>query len=256
MFAHEKDITFPDGKSYAFMIWKMSIWLTLVLGMIVIGIGAFAFWTNRLFSEEIRQPAEICLSNKFPGKSVSIDELKADSRTVFSDTEFGTGEKYEFYSAFQEEEFEKAKFDDEKSFPEIAKADEIYRFSWLRTFHNPYMFRAYRIGDDKLLVAKGTDGKGGYGIGNLILSKTRILSDREWCEFIRRLDEADFWSKEKIDVNTLAHDGSFWMIEGVRERRFYIAGEQSPRGGDFRDACMYLMRISGLNIDENSREFY
>ncbi len=239
-----------------FMIRKMPIWLALVLGTILIGMIALAFWTSRLFSEEIRQPAEICLSNNFPGKSVSIDDLDSDSRSVYSDVEFRSRDDDKFYAAFQEERLEKAKFDDEESFPEIANADEIYRFSWLRTFHNPYIFRAYRIGDDKVLVAKGTDGKGGYSLGSLIVNKTRILSDREWCEFIRRLGEADFWSKEKIDLDTLANDGSFWIIEGIRERRFYIAGEQSPVGGDFRDACIYLMKLSGLNIDESDPDFY
>ena len=238
------------------MIRKIPIWITIPIGAVMIGLVAVAFWTGKLYLQEVREPAEICLSNKFPGKSFSINELRANDLSVFSDAEFGTGEKDGFNSSFLEEPFEKAAFDYEKSIPEIAKADEIYRFSWLRTFHNPYMFRAYRIGDDKFFVTKETDGKGGYGLGSLILNKTQSLNDQEWCEFIHRLDSADFWNKDKIDIHTLANDGSFWTIEGFREQRVYVAGEQSPVGSDFREACIYLMKLSGLNIDENAPDFY
>jgi len=31
---------------------------------------------------------------------------------------------------------------------------------------------------------------------------------------------------------------------------------QSPEQGDFREACVYLLRISGVKIDESKGELY
>lgn len=241
---------------------KIPAWFLIMMSSFVIGIIAVILWTFPSHLENIEPPAEICLSNKFPGNSISIDELKLQDRSVFTKSKIfdqsdsATQRNDDLFTAFEEELFEKDKFQNGKAFPEIAMADEIYRFFWLRTFHNPVMIRLHRIGDKKYIVAKQTDGRSGYEIGKLVFNKTRQLSDEEWCRFIILLDKANFWTKSKIDVGHLANDGAFWNVEGVRDGRYYITGEQSPRTGKFRDACIYLMRISGLDINENAWEFY
>ena len=229
---------------------KVPISLKLILGVLLIGIGVFAYWTNRLFSKEISQPAEVCISNKFPGKSVLIAELDRARLSVFNDPRYTLWQGDRFYSDFQEEQIERTVVDNGESFQKVDTVNEIYRFIWLRTFHTPSMFRAYRIGTDKFLVSKEFNGTG------LTVDKTQKLNDGEWCELIRLLDEADFWNMSKIEIGTLAHDGAFWIVEGLREGRFYVAGQQSPKGGEYRDACIYLMKLSDLNIDENAPEFY
>ncbi|MEO6588386.1 MAG: hypothetical protein ABIP06_03570 [Pyrinomonadaceae bacterium] len=241
---------------------KIPVWFLITMSSFIIGIIAVILWTIPSFVENIEPPAEICLSNKFPGNSISIGELEPQDHSVFtkskiSDQSESTSERNaELFTSFQEEPFEKDKFQNGKAFPELAMAGEIYRFFWLRTFHNPIMIRLYRIGDKKYIVAKQTDGRGGYETGKLVFNKTRQLSDEEWCKFIILLDQANFWTKSKIDVSHLANDGAFWNVEGVRDGRYYITGEQSPRTGKFRDACIYLMRISGLDINETNWEFY
>jgi hypothetical protein len=185
-----------------------------------------------------------------------VDKLNPRDRSIFDEERFAWDPADPFYSAFKEEHFDKSRFDSGKADHEIAEADEIYRFFWLRTFHNPYSFRVLRSGNDKVLVVKKTDGYGGYEPGSLVVNKTIKLNDQEWCNFLDLLDGADFWNKKKLSIGNLAKDGSFWSIEGIREHRYYVAGEQSPAGGKFREACIYLMRISGEHIDENAQEFY
>ncbi len=238
------------------MTRRFPTWLILTIVIFVIGVGSIVVWTTSLYRQDIRTPAELCVSNEFPGKSVDVALLGDPNRSVYNDSTFSSGRDEKFYLSFQEEPFEKIKFGDEAKYAELAKADEIYRFFWLRTFHNPYGFRVYRIGDDKFIVSKMTDGKGGYGIGKVADQKTRRLTDNEWCEFIALLDKANFWSKEKVDVKELANDGAMWEMEGYRERRYYITGEQSPAGGEFREACLYLMQLSGFKIEEIVWEFY
>ena len=237
---------------------KFPLWILAAIGCFVVGLGMFVFWTFSKSIVEVSEPPKVCLAKRFPGKSVFIDELKPQDHTPFADTEFVADDKRvtDFYSAFGEEFFEKNKFNDGKAFPEIAMADEIYRFYWLRTFHNPVVIRVYRIGNEEFIVSKKTDGSGGYNYGKLIFNQSRKMSNSEWCEFIGLMEKADFWNRKKVDVKKLANDGAMWDIEGVRENRYYMTGEQSPKQGEFREVCIYLMRISGLNIDENAWEFY
>lgn len=235
---------------------KIPVWIFMSLACFAAGVCVAVWWTFSLPVEEVRKPIENCSPSKFPGKSVAISDLDARHRSVFDKESFGTQSDDKFYSAFQEERFEKDTFQNGKAYPEIAMADEIYRFFWLRTFHNPVIIRAYSLGDEKFIIVKQTDGHGKYETEKLILNRTRKLNDEEWCEFINLLDRADFWNMKKIEVGTLAQDGAFWNIEGVRDQRYYIAGEQSPIEGEFREACIYLMKISGLEIDKNGSEFY
>ncbi len=237
---------------------KFPLWISATIICCIVGLAAVIFWTLSKPIAEIGKPPQFCLAKKFPGRAVSIDDLKPQDYTPFEDLKLSTNSKRvtDFYSAFGEDFFEKDKFYDGKAFPKIAMAGELYRFFWLRTFHNPVVIRVYRIGNEKFIVSKKTDGMGGYDYGKLIFNQSRKLSDSEWCEFIGLLEKADFWNKKKVDVNKLANDGAMWDVEGVREKRYYMAGEQSPKQSEFRDACIYLMRISGLHIDENAWEFY
>lgn len=234
---------------------QIPLWLTISLGCFLLGVAAVIYLV--MPGEGIPDiPGEICISNKFPGKSVPIDDINSKTRSVFNSTEFFSEPSDELFKVFQEEKFEGNKFHNGKAFPDIAQPSEIYRFFWLRSFHNPVVIRIYRIGGEKYIVAKQTDGKAGYQMGNLVKSVSRKLTDSEWCEFINLLDKADFWSKNKLDLATLSNDGAMWDLEGARDGRYYASGEQSPVDGSFYDACLYLMKISGLNIDEHSPDFY
>lgn len=234
---------------------KIPVWLAISFVCFLLGVAAVIYFVipGGALPDV---PGEICVSNKFPGKSVPINELNSETRSVFEHSIYSSEPSDEFFQAFQEERFEKDKFHNGKDFPDIAQPTEIYRFFWLRTFHNPVVIRVYRIGGEKYIVAKQTDGKGGYEPGKLIRNVSRKLSDSEWCEFINLLDKADFWNRQKMDIGTLSQDGAMWSLEGVREDRYYVVGVLSPIDGPFYDACLYLMKISGLDIDEHSPDFY
>jgi hypothetical protein len=235
---------------------KIPTWLLITFACFLVGIISVVIWKVSFSKNEVESLPEICWSKTFPGKAVSFNKLTPQTRSPFDNKEFFKEQNDKFYAAFQEERFETEKLQNGKLYPEIAQASEIYRFFWLRTFHSPIIIRIYSKDNEKYIISKQTDGRGGYYAGNLVFNKTRKLEDSEWCEFLRLLDEADFWNKKEIEVAKLANDGSFWHLEGVSGQRYFIAGEQSPQESKFRDACIYLMRISGLNIDENSEEFY
>lgn len=229
-------------------------WILVLSIALVVCTSAVGAWIYRLFADDLDQPPGLCLSNRFPGRSISLLFETEPLLSIFDKNDFESGNRELIYRAFEEDSPTDLKPDQSKS--SDLEVDEMYRFFWLRTFHEPFLFRIYRSGGQFYLVAKRTDGKAGYEFGNLVTDTTRTLRDSEWCEFVRLLDQADFWNMDRIKVETLAHDGSFWVMEGFRESRYFVAGQQSPAGGDFREACIYLMKLSGIKVDENSAEFY
>lgn len=59
---------------------------------------------------------------------------------------------------------------------------EIYRFTWLRTFHNPIMIRAQKVKSNFTLTVKRLSVQGGYEPGQIIMNKTFKIKETEWDE--------------------------------------------------------------------------
>jgi hypothetical protein len=143
---------------------------------------------------------------------------------------------------------------DEPSLLDARGFDESYRFLWLRTFHHPVAIRVWRVGNEHFISAKESDGAGGYEPGKVIANSERNLSAQEWDDFLRLLYDADYWCLGDNGMGGL--DGAQWILEGFREGSYHIAVEWSPREGAYREACLYLLKLSGLNIDPSSSEVY
>jgi hypothetical protein len=242
------------------MFKRFPIWIAVTAGTFLLGVAGVILWLSSGRVERVSVPFCYHESTSFPGRSIKINDLGTSDRSAYSKSEFFVPIENKFLHAFDEKPFDAETLINIKANPDLAEADEIYRFFWLRTFHNPVLIRVQQLRGERSIVAKITDGKAGYDPGKLTQTVSRKLSDSEWCELIRRLDEARFWSKDKIDVDRLAEDGAFWIVEGVKaasgDRRYYVTGEQSPVEGSFRDACVYMMKLSGLHVDENSEDFY
>ena len=85
----------------------------------------------------------------------------------------------------------------EPSLVEMAKTRaHVYRFLWLRSFHNPI---AVRLNVDKdgtsLLTVKVTNGRGSYPPGALVKNETRRLSKDYTQGFLDDVRELDYWGR-------------------------------------------------------------
>lgn len=132
---------------------------------------------------------------------------------------------------------------------------ERYRFLWLRTFHHPVAVRVWDAGGDRFVTLKELSGAGGYEPGRLLLERTRKLSKGEWDEFKRLLDEACYWEMPTAD-DTLGNDGAQWVLEGVRENRYHVVDRWTPKGGSYREACLYALSLSGFVADGDDDLIY
>ncbi|HEO65817.1 MAG TPA: hypothetical protein ENI73_08095 [Spirochaetes bacterium] len=128
------------------------------------------------------------------------------------------------------------------------KKTEIYRFTWLRTFHHPIMIRVYQSGGKSFLIAKELSGAGGYDPGELKHNVKRQLLKKEWQNILEHVKKSSYWYlKTKID-DLLGFDGAKWIMEGVKKGKYHVVDRWSPEKGSYRELCLYLLKLSGLKV--------
>ncbi len=129
----------------------------------------------------------------------------------------------------------------------------IYRFLWLRTFHNPIAIRIEKQLDIYKLTWKLCDGAGGYDPGKLIINKTKTIDKKSWDKFNNLLSKADFWNLNTIEVEIPGNDGSQWILEGTDKHNYHIVDRWSPKGGNFYECCNFLINLTDLKIYINDK---
>lgn len=147
---------------------------------------------------------------------------------------------------------------DEGSLLDIADENrEVYRFLWLRTFDHPIFVRIEREGRYQFnLMSRELDGAGGYEPGKVFRTDNKTLTKEEWCEFIRLLDDANYWRMPTNKRVDRGRDGSQWILEGVKDNRYHIVDRWTPDKGEYREACIYLLKLSGRDIEKLKDDLY
>ncbi|MEN3327038.1 MAG: hypothetical protein V7638_1845 [Acidobacteriota bacterium] len=191
-------------------------------------------------------------SSCFPGLSVRV--IKSSAQTEF------------FAPAALCQRYRSARFLDgwysgkleamnERPLSALENEDESYRFLWLRTFHKPVAIHVWRAGDRHFIAVKRLNGRGGYDLGRFDLYWSHSLSENEWDAFMLHLEHARYWLMPTED-NRMMFDGAQWIMEGYREGRYHVVDRQSPDPDPYRDACLYLLRQSGLLAETPASEVY
>ena len=151
----------------------------------------------------------------------------------------------------------------EPSFQSIVAAKvESYRFLWLRSFHPGISVRIWKCSLGYCLTAKQLDSVYRSVDGKLVpsaklaVNNSRSLSADDWGGFLSLLDRAQFWALPTVDGRPLANDGAEWLLEGANGSKYHLVDRQSPQTGDYRDACLYLLKLSELKVDASKGELY
>lgn len=135
---------------------------------------------------------------------------------------------------------------------------ETYRFLWLRTFHHPLCIRVSLHQDGTgVLVAKETNGQGGYEPGQVIRNTTRALSKEQGRRFLDRVHRVAF-KRQSADNNesTIHLDGAQWIVEESKRGHYRVVDVWSPPPSHpVRLLAMTLM-IEMAQWDVPSREVY
>lgn len=130
---------------------------------------------------------------------------------------------------------------------------EVYRFTWLRTFHNPIAIRIEKDSNGYFIAWKVCNGAGGYDPGKLITDKRMPLSENDWNKFQGFLNNIDFWNLKNIP-NIPGNDGSHWILEGKTPNKYQVIDRWSPNeNNDYFQACNFLISLTGLKIRNSDK---
>jgi hypothetical protein len=236
---------------------KFSFRLLACVLAFALGSGAVIIWlfyqTNNV--SEVAPPAPLaadCVQPKtFPALARQIFEIKKGKSGYFPKGAFA--EEWVGADDFRNDWFgEYLGWMGEKSLLDVSGGEttEIYRFLWLRSFDRPVFVRVERRGNQIKLFTKELSGP-----QKASRDYSRNLDRTEWCELLKLLRQADYWNLPTSEpINGV--DGAEWILEGVRENHYHVVDRWSPRTGEFREACLYLLRLSGVEIDKLGDDLY
>lgn len=130
---------------------------------------------------------------------------------------------------------------------------ETYRFTWLRTFHNPIAIRIEKNKDTYMLYWKLSDGAGGYQPGKLTINKQKKIDKSTWDEFQNHLNQIDFW-KMNPNEKTFGNDGSQWILEGKTTTQYNVVDRWTPsEKSKYYECCDFLIGLTDLKIKRKDK---
>ena len=130
--------------------------------------------------------------------------------------------------------------------------NEIYRFSWFRSFQWPIVIKLEKKNDAVIISWKK------FGLATepkkfkLLATGQKNIDKKSWQRFKDRFDRTDFWNMEsEIKLPGSHFDGATWILEGKIVGRYHTVSRWSPNDSDyFYQTCDFLIRLTDLNISE------
>lgn len=130
-----------------------------------------------------------------------------------------------------------------------APRQDIYRFTWLRSFDKPIVVRIEQAKSGALLMtASRLSGMGGYVPGSVEARIVRGLSQDEANQFRRALSAANGLRLRAVSCRW-GYDGAKWIFEGVDRRRYRYVQRWSPDQGSVRALGLVMLSFTGWEIE-------
>jgi hypothetical protein len=145
--------------------------------------------------------------------------------------------------------------------PLCGSAAEVYRLTWVPSFHPTIVVRVARDSAGYLLRAKRESGAGGYEPGRLVVDTSIRLVKSDVDALRRLLGAAHFWSlpSKPAPDGTVGTDGAQWVMEGLVAGRYHVVDRWSPRAegphARYRQLAEWLLMRSGLASRSLVREY-
>lgn len=129
-----------------------------------------------------------------------------------------------------------------------AEPAKVFRFTWLRTFHNPVVIGLRNENDKITLYWKVCDGMGGYDPGFIVVNQSKKLTLAAWNEFSNKINAMNFWNVSSRGTGISGVDGSVWILEGQDSGKYQVV--ESWNGVGLDETCMFLLNLTDLKIKE------
>ena len=135
---------------------------------------------------------------------------------------------------------------------------EIYRFTWLRTFHHPVSVRLEKQGEVIKLFTKVSNGVGGYYAGQLFFDTTVNITTSQYNLLQQKVNKIGFWNLATEKRDEAGKDGSEWIIEVFKGNKYHMVTRWTPdieQEENFRSVGEYLVSLSKIRKEE-TENFY
>lgn len=135
----------------------------------------------------------------------------------------------------------------------LSTTGEIYRFTWLRTNHNPISIRIEnKNGKEGIVYWKVCDGLGGYEPGSLKINSSKKISIQNWETLKQKINTINFWKLKTQNNKEYGYDGSEWIFEGNDNNNYHVVHRWL--GQEVTDLGIFLIKLT--NLDINKKEMY
>ncbi len=235
---------------------KRTLLISVLLSLFIILGVSIKGNKSATLNPQINLPDDCVDIKNFPGISQETTKIKKGKSGYFPDKTFAEG--WESGEVFINDWYGKhLKTANEKSLLDTSDKDlELYRFTWLRTFHHPVIVRIEKQKDKVKIFFKELDGAGGYEPGKIFAEKENSIDKKDWCEFTKLLNDTDYWQMPSREKEIGGEDGSRWILEGVKENRCHIVDIWSPDKGKYREVGLFMLKLSGFDLDKNKDDLY
>ncbi len=129
---------------------------------------------------------------------------------------------------------------------DIQKANiEIYRYTNLGTWSNPYSYRVEKDGKNISITKKRTNGQGGYHSGHLVEEETKAITNTERNTLQEKLNETVFWQMPTHE-QSFGLDGEEWIVEGYKDKQYHFVTRWTPNydgTNPYVELCEFFVRI-------------
>ena len=128
---------------------------------------------------------------------------------------------------------------------------QLYRFTWLRSFHNSVSIRLEIEKDGSgLLYVKMSNALEENSAEKITKNEIIIIEKEDVHEFLELLAQKNFW-KLPSAREIFGLDGAEWIIEGLSNGKYHLVDRWSPEKEDsIRKIGLFLLHLSNLDIKE------
>ncbi len=134
---------------------------------------------------------------------------------------------------------------DEPTLSGLLATEQVYRFTWLRTFHHPIAVRvSIHPNGTATITTKMASGTGGYAPGQLIVNTSREIGAEDVRRLLDLIRAMDFWNMpaELPPGNSIGLDGAQWIFEAARNGNYHVVDRWSPKTGPIRTLGLRLIQ--------------
>lgn len=138
----------------------------------------------------------------------------------------------------------------EKPLWPVSTNETQYRFTWLRSFHQPVTVTLVPMSDGTgLLGLRATDNHR----GRLTIDKSLAVTPDEVAKALALIEQAQFW-RMPTESSVRGLDGSEWILEGTRNGSYHMVTRWCAGKTPFGIAAFRLISLSGYKLE--NREIY